>query len=303
MERFAQYDHCMLCPRACGADRNAGQLGRCHAPAALMVARAALHMWEEPCISGEEGSGAVFFSGCSLGCIYCQNRTISGAQSGKVISVERLKEISLELQAKGANNINLVTPDHYAPSIAEALRLAAAAGLKIPVICNCSGYMTPETIAILAPYVDVWLPDFKYASREMAAAYSAAGDYFEIASEALREMVRLAGPAEFDDRGMIRRGVIVRHLLLPGGEQDSARVLAYLHETYGDQIYISIMSQYTPPEPPPPDFPEILKRKVDYDTYEALVDLAIDLGVENGFIQEEGTADESFIPAFDNEGV
>lgn len=302
MDISAYYKSCRLCPRSCGADRLDGQLGRCRVPAQIIAARAALHFWEEPCISGDCGSGAVFFSGCSLGCLFCQNREISGGQSGKEISIERLAEIFLELQGKGAANINLVTPDHYAPSIIKALELAREKGLALPVLCNCSGYMSPETQKMLADYVDIWLPDFKYYDGELAGRLSGAPDYFAAASAALAEMLRAAGPAVFDEDGMIRRGVIVRHLVLPGHTGDSMQVIRYLHETYGNDIYISIMNQYTPPAGPISGFPE-LSRKLTEEEYDQVVDFAVRIGVENGFIQEGETAEESFIPPFDNEGL
>ena len=233
------YTSCQLCPRNCKADRLHGQTGFCRVPADLKVARAALHMWEEPCISGEEGSGAVFFSGCSVGCVFCQNHAIAAGQSGKAISIERLADIFMELQAKGANNINLVTPEHYAPSIALALDQAKANGLQLPVICNCSGYSSPTALRILADYVDVWLPDFKYYSSELSQRYSHAPDYFAVATQALQLMYEQTGTPVFDDRGMIQKGIIVRHLTLPGCMEDSRKVIHYLHETYGDNIYIT----------------------------------------------------------------
>ena len=298
------YKSCSLCPRKCMANR-LERPGFCGEMAQLRVARAALHMWEEPCISGTSGSGAVFFAGCSLGCVFCQNHEIAqGRSAGKAISIERLAQIFLELQEKGAANINLVTPDHYAPSIVAALDLARKNGLHLPVICNCSGYMSMEVLKLFEGYIDVWLPDFKYFSNEPASRYSQADDYFEVASAALAEMVRQCPEAVFDsDRdGMIRRGVIVRHMMLPGHAADSKKVIQYLHETYGDQIYISMMSQYTPMPGIGDKYPE-LDKKVKDRAYEALVDYAIRIGVENGFIQEGETANESFIPAFDYEGV
>lgn len=296
------YTSCQLCPRNCKADRLHGQTGFCRVPADLKVARAALHMWEEPCISGEAGSGAVFFSGCSVGCVFCQNHAIAAGQSGKTITIERLAEIFLELQAKGANNINLVTPEHYAPSIALALDISKANGLHLPVICNCSGYSSLTALGILADYVDVWLPDFKYCSPELSGRYSHAPDYFAVASQALQFMYGQTGTPVFDDNGMIQKGIIVRHLTLPNCMEDSRKIIHYLHKTYGDNIYISIMNQFTPVPELLSDYPELNHTITDYD-YDALVDYAIDIGVENGFIQEGETAKESFIPPFDNEGV
>ena len=293
--------NCRLCPRNCGADRLSGKKGYCGAGAEILVARAALHMWEEPCISGSEGSGAVFFSGCSLGCVFCQNRSISRGERGEKISAERLAQIMLELQDQKANNINLVTAGHFVPQIAAALALAKEQGLRIPVVYNSSGYEKAETLGMLSGLVDVYLPDFKYMDPELAAAYSRAPDYVETAKAALREMVSQTGLPMFDERGMITRGVIVRHLLLPGHVADSRRVVEYLFKTYGNRIYISLMNQYTPIPAVAAD--PLLSRKVTKREYDRLVDYALSLGVEQGFIQEGETAKESFIPEFDGEGV
>ncbi len=295
---------CALCPRNCNVNRENGAKGVCGQTAELMVARAALHYWEEPCISGTSGSGAVFFSGCALHCVYCQNQSIANGTVGKKISIERLAEIFLELQEKGANNINLVTPGHFIPQIISALDAAKQQGLKLPVVYNTSSYENVETIRMLDGIVDVYLPDFKYMDSALAKKYSNAPDYPVIAKQAIAEMVRQTGAAVFwgeEEDALIKRGTIVRHLLLPGCLKDSKKILRYLHETYKDEIYISIMSQYTPLEHVA-GYPE-LNRKVTDEEYEELVDFAIELGVENGFIQEGETAEESFIPAFDGEGV
>ncbi|MDO5541243.1 MAG: radical SAM protein [Eubacteriales bacterium] len=294
--------HCMLCPRCCGADRASGRRGRCHADGRIYVARAALHMWEEPCISGEEGSGAVFFSGCSLGCIFCQNHEISGTEpAGREVSIEKLSDIFLKLQGQGANNINLVTAAHYIPQTAAAIRIAKENGLIVPVVYNSSGYEKAESLKMLEGLVDIYLPDFKYMSRKLAEEYSGAPDYPECAKEALSEMVRQIPGAEFDRRGIMKKGIIVRHLMLPGHLPDSKKVVRYLYETHGDHIYISMMNQYTP-VPAVKEHPH-LGRKVRKKEYEALLDYAISLGVENGFFQEGETAEESFIPAFNGEGA
>lgn len=267
----------------------------------LYVARAALHMWEEPCISGTQGSGTVFFSGCTLRCVFCQNAEIAVGRAGKQITLRRLAEIFLELQEKNANNINLVTPTHYVPQIVRALRMAKKEGLYIPIVYNTSAYENVDTLKQLEGLVDVYLPDLKYVSSEASAKYSNAPDYFEKASAALAEMFRQAGPPRFDEQSRMTRGMIVRHLMLPTLAEDSKRVIRYLYQTYGDDIYISIMNQYTP-LPQVQNIPE-LNRKITASEYDALVDYALDLGVTNGFIQEGGTAEESFIPAFDYEGV
>ena len=292
---------CMLCPRECNADRKNGEKGICGVTGfGVFGARAALHMWEEPCISGEHGSGTVFFSGCPLRCVYCQNHEIANASQGSEISKERLAEIFLELQGKKAENINLVTPTHYTPEIIWAVKKAKEQGLHIPVVYNCSGYEKVETLKLLDGIVDIYLTDFKYIDKEMAKRYSRAEDYPRIAKEALAEMVRQCGSAEFLENGMMRRGVIVRHLLLPGYVDNAKRIVKYVYETYGDAVFLSLMNQYTP-LPHVKAYPEI-NRRVTEEEYDALVDYAIELGVENGFIQEGETAEESFIPAFDNEG-
>lgn len=301
------YASCTLCPRACHVDRTAGQKGRCHVDAQIRVARAALHMWEEPCLSGRSGSGAVFFSGCALGCIFCQNREIASGKAGLVISEARLSEIFLELQEKGANNINLVTAGHYVPQVIRALACAKSQGLRIPIVYNSSGYEKAETLRQLEGLIDIYLPDLKYLTPELAAAYSHAPDYPQYAMEAISEMVRQQPQAEFmpEDRTeaspIMRRGVIVRHLLLPGHVREAKKVVGYLHETYGDQIYISMMNQYTPMSEKFAD--PNLNRRVTKREYERLLDYAAEIGVENGFYQEGATADESFIPEFDYEGV
>ena len=292
---------CRLCPRECDVNRLKGKKGFCGVDAKVMVARAALHMWEEPCISGKEGSGAVFFSGCSLGCGFCQNRRISRGQSGKQITIEHLVDIFLNLQEQKANNINLVTAGQFLPQVAEALKRAKARGLHIPVVYNSSGYEKTEMLNMLDGLVDIYLPDFKYMDPELAGKYSHAKDYPQVAKLALEEMVRQTGMPEFDSRGMMKRGVIVRHLLLPGHVKNSKNVLKYLYKTYGDKIYISMMNQYTP-MPTMKDDPQ-LSRKVTDREYERLINYAISLGLNNGFIQEGETAKESFIPEFDGEGV
>lgn len=293
---------CTLCPRSCGAVRAAGQKGYCGVGGTkIKAARAALHMWEEPCISGSQGSGTVFFSGCPLRCVYCQNRDIARAGAGKEITVERLSEIFLELQEKGAANINLVTPTHYTPEIVKAVAEARDGGLTLPIVYNCGGYEKPETLRTLEGIVDIYLTDFKYMDAEAARRYSHAPDYPEIAKEALGEMVRQQPEPVFDEKGMMKKGVIVRHLLLPGHLKNAEAVVKYVYETYGNRVYLSLMNQYTP-LPGMEKWPEI-NRKVTRREYDRLLDYAVELGVENGFIQEGRTAEESFIPAFDCEGI
>lgn len=292
---------CTLCPRDCHVDRANGRKGYCRETDELVVARAALHMWEEPCISGENGSGTVFFSGCPVGCVYCQNRSIALGKTGKKISVERLADIFLELQVQGANNINLVTPTHYVPQIIQAVIVARKNGLSLPIVYNSGGYEKTETLALLDGIVDVYLPDLKYISPAIARKYSNCADYFTFAAAAVKEMVRQVGEPAFDQNGMMTRGVIVRHMTLPGYLQDSKDVIDYLHNTFGNSIFISIMSQYTP-MPAMQKFPEINQALAPAD-YEELVEYAVSIGVENGFIQDGEAAQESFIPAFDETGV
>ena len=406
-------ENCRLCARSCGVNRMKNRAGRCGQTEELVVARAALHMWEEPCISGKEGSGAVFFVGCPLGCVFCQNREIArgrvardessraeneishrrGEQSaaevetsyrrdrqpieaeetshrkgelpaaageisyrkgelpaaevetsyrrdrqpieaeetshrngelsaaadeisrqrveqseavsdnpGKIITIDRLAEIFLELQGQKANNINLVTPTHYVPQIVEAVREARKKGLHIPIVYNTGSIETPETVHMLEDTVDIFLPDLKFCGRNIAGRYAHLPAYFNIATKAIGEMVRMRGEAAFDERGMMTRGVIVRHMVLPGHTKDSKEILRYLWENFGDRIYVSIMNQYTPMPGIEREFPE-LGRRVTRREYDRVVDYALELGFSNAFVQEGPTAEESFIPAFDGAGV
>lgn len=293
---------CMLCPRQCRADRTRGR-GYCGEREGVSVARASLHMWEEPCISGKNGSGTVFFSGCPLRCVYCQNRKIALGGRGRTLTTAQLSALFLLLQDKGAENINLVTPTHFTPQIAEALNMSKTAGLTVPIVYNTSGYEQLAALRMMDGLVDIYLPDLKYYSKEPAERYSGAPDYFEYASRAIAEMVRQAGAPVFESRSdgekMMKRGVIVRHMVMPGHVRDSRQVIKYLSDTYGKDIYISIMNQYTPPSDLE-GYPEI-SRRVTRREYEKVVDYAISLGVENAFVQEGKTAEESFIPDFEDE--
>lgn len=301
MKNMNKYENCLLCPRKCGTNRRTGQTGVCGVSSEIKVARAALHYWEEPCISGKKGSGAVFFSGCSLHCVFCQNREISDGKEGKVISKERLSDIFMELAGKGANNINLVTPGQYIPDIVWAVNDAKSRGMKLPIIYNTSGYENVTELKLLEGIVDVYLPDFKYMDSTLSARYSRAKDYPSVAKQALSEMVRQQPDVVIDDAtGLIQKGVIVRQLLLPGHVNDAKAVLKYLYDTYHDHVYISMMSQFTPIALK--DYPEI-NRTVTRREYERLVDYALEIGITNAFIQEGDVAKDSFIPAFDCEGV
>lgn len=288
------YENCILCHRKCGVDRSKA-LGYCRSTDEMHIARADLHYWEEPPISGECGSGTIFFSGCSLSCVYCQNSRISRAEVGRAVSVDRLADIMLDLQQKQAHNVNLVTPTHFIPSIADAIRLARTKGLNIPIVYNTGSYDRVEALRMLDGLVDIYLPDLKYYSPRLSKELSSAEDYPDAARSAISEMVRQVGEPVFDEKGIMQRGVIVRILLLPGHVAEAKLSLKYLLDTYGDSVYISLMNQYTPmPGMKPP-----LNRPVTREEYGQLLDYAERLGLKNGFTQEFGTAKESFIPPFE----
>ncbi len=314
---FSSYDHCTLCPRNCGAKRSAGKVGFCGMGSELRLSRVGLHMWEEPCLSGDKGSGTIFFTGCSLGCIFCQNHDISRrsgtgtsvpifrrsgetpsvpySRPGKVYSLEAFSDAMLDLQAQGAHNINFVTGCHYVPHIIEGVRLARSKGLSIPTLYNCGGYESVETIRALSGTIDIYLPDMKFFSPEISMKYAGAKDYFFRAKDALAEMVRQAPDQIFDEDGIMQKGVIVRHLMLPGLLFDTKHILDYLCETYGNQITISLMNQYTPM----PGVPEELQSPLSAKHYDSMVNYLTILGQENAFTQEGGTVSESFIPDFE----
>ena len=287
---------CMLCPRNCGVNRNKGEVGFCKANNHLKIAKAYLHKWEEPPITGKNGSGTIFFSNCNLRCLFCQNYYIGEEGNGVEISLERFCEICLDLQSRGATNINLVTPTHYVPLIIEGLKLAKSRGLVIPIVYNSSGYEKVETIKLLDGIVDIYLPDFKYYSDEVAIKYSKCKDYFKYASESLKEMVKQQPKCIFDKDGNMLKGVIVRHLLLPKLEDDTKRILKYLHDSYGNKIYISIMNQYTPVRKC--KYNE-LNETVEDIIYDEIINYAWDIGIRNAYIQEGGTQSDSFIPKWD----
>lgn len=296
------YSHsqCCLCPRMCRADRSTAS-GYCKAPDGILASRAALHFWEEPCISGTGGSGAIFFSGCTLRCCFCQNYKISRTPRGKSISSERLAEIFLELQDQGAHNINLVTATHYLPWILPALDMVKEK-LHIPVVYNCGGYECLETIQALSSYVDIWLPDLKYFSSDLSRRYSQAPDYFARASAAVRQMILQTGTPVFDDRGIMQKGVIIRHLVLPGQKEDSLQLIKWMAEELPEkQFYISLLSQYTPYEKNP-DFPELNRRITSYE-YQKVVEAALEAGLEQGFMQKRTSAKEEYTPSFAYQGL
>ena len=325
---------CGLCPRKCKTDRRTGRTGFCGMGSKAVISRAGLHMWEEPCISGKNGSGTVFFCGCNLKCVFCQNRAISGtaepetAGSSKetppafvplkewkelkargfdgtariIVEPDELADVFINLQDKGALNINLVTPTHFSDQIGIAVDIARQTGLKIPIVYNCGGYESVEALQKLEGRIDIWMPDLKYYSDELALRYSHAAHYFETASAAISEMVRQTGGKNlFDDNGLMKKGVLVRHMILPGHTADSKRIMRFLHENYHNAVYISIMNQYTPVGGLE-SYPEI-NRKLTGEEYQRVVDFAVKIGIEQGFIQEGDTAVESFIPAFDGTGI
>ena len=288
---------CNICPRRCGADRENGRLGFCGASNKIRIARAALHFWEEPCLSGANGAGTVFFSYCNMKCVYCQNYRISTRGAGHEVSIGELAEIFLDLQSQGANNIDLVTPTHYALDIAEAVKKAKDSGLHIPVLYNCGGYESVETLKRLEGIIDIYMPDMKYYRDKYAVKYSSAPRYFETACAALEEMYRQTGAVVLDKNGIMQSGVIVRHMMPPGLMLDTKKIMDYLFDTYGNNIYISLMSQYTPLKNVE-RFPE-LNRKIDMKKYNSIVDYCMNRGMENVFIQEGSAAKESFIPCFE----
>lgn len=292
---------CNLCPRNCNVNRLDNKLGFCLSGKNVKISRVSLHNWEEPCISGTKGSGTIFFSNCNLRCVFCQNHTISQEGFGKEVSIERLSEIFLEQQERGAHNINLVTPTHYVYQIIEAIKIAKKNGLSIPILYNSNSYENIETIKALKGFIDVYLPDLKYFNNKFAVKYSKAPNYFMVASKAISEMVSQVGAPVFDENNLIQKGVIIRHLMLPGLLFDSKKVIDYIYNTFGDSVYISIMNQYTPMYNAE-KYPEINK-PLNPKHYDALIDYSLSIGVKNGFVQETGTNSKDFVPEFDLRGV
>ena len=286
---------CNLCPRNCNVDRDKGELGYCKASSEMVIARYSRHMWEEPILSGVQGSGTIFFSYCNMKCLFCQNYEISEFHQGRIVSVEEFSDICLDLQNHRVHNINLVTPTMYVPKIIEGLKLAKGKGLKIPVVYNTSSYENVDTIKMLDGYVDIYLPDLKYYDDYLGEKYSHCSDYFKYASLAIDEMVRQVPKIEIDSDGMMRRGVIVRHMIMPGHVDDSKKIIKYLYDKYGDKIYMSIMNQYTPVRKC--KYKE-LNRRVYQSEYDEVIDFAYDLGVRNAFVQDGESQESSFIPDF-----
>ena len=292
---------CRLCPRNCGVKRTDGETGFCGQGEEISLARASLHMWEEPCISGTQGSGTIFFSGCNMGCVFCQNREISFRGKGKEIPPERLCEIFWELKTKGAHNINLVTPTHFVPKVIKSIEMAKKDGFDLPFVYNSGGYESVETLKSLEGVIDIYMPDFKYWESETAKKYASCPDYANFAKDAIKEMVRQCPKCRFDEKGLMKKGVIVRHMLIPSHVYEAKKIIKYLFDTYKNSIVYSIMSQYTPMG----EFKEFpnLNRKVKRKEYDSLTDFCIELGIENAYIQSGESAKGSFIPEFDFSGV
>lgn len=290
-------ENCMLCPHKCGINRIDGNKGRCKCDDKLKIALASLHMFEEPCISGTNGSGTVFFSNCNLNCVYCQNYEISQLGKGKEISIEHLAEIFLNQQEKKAHNINLVTPTMYVYQIIEAIKIAKSKGLNIPIIYNSNGYENIETIKLLNGYIDVYLPDLKYYSNAMSKKYSKIDNYFETATRAIKEMYNQVGKAEFDENGLIRRGVIIRHLVLPNHIQNSKNILKWISGNMPSDVYVSVMSQYFPTYKSKND--DLINRKLTKKEYKEVFNYLYSLDLKNGYIQDLGSHEEEYVPDFD----
>lgn len=293
--------NCRLCPRNCSINRLKNETGFCKSDNNIKVAKVSLHAWEEPCISGEKGSGTIFFSNCNLKCVFCQNHEISQQDVGKNISIQRLSEIFLEQQERGANNINLVTPTHYVPQIIESIKIAKNYGLHIPILYNTNSYENLDTIKALDGYIDIYLPDLKYMNNKYAIRYSNAKDYFKFASKTIEEMVNQCPTPKFNNNGLMVKGVIIRHLMLPGLLFDSKKIVDYIYKTFKNSVYISIMNQYTPMFKSK-NYPEINK-PLSKNHYESLINYSLNLGIKHGFVQDDGTVKESFIPHFDLIGV
>lgn len=293
---MCEYKNCKLCPRECGIDRSK-TIGACKATDKVKVALASIHSYEEPCISGIEGSGTVFFSNCNLRCVYCQNFEISRDGFGKEITVERLADIFIEQQSRGVNNINLVTPTMYVDSIIEAIKIAKSKGLIIPIVYNSSGYEKAETIKKLEGYIDVYLPDFKYATNRLAKKYSGVNNYVESVIPAIREMIRQAGKPIFNDKGIMTKGVIIRHMILPNNVLNTKMVLKKIKEEFKDNTLISVMAQYFP-SGDAAKYPEI-NRKITAEELEEVENYLEELEMDNGYIQELGEHEEEYVPNFD----
>ena len=292
--------NCELCPRRCRVDRYS-KFGFCNSNDKIKIALVSLHQWEEPCLIGENGAGTIFFSNCNLRCCFCQNHQISQEGTGIEVDIDRLAEIFIEQQIRGAANIDLVTPTHYVPQIIEALKIAKSKGLTIPILYNSNGYENVEIIELLRNYVDIFLPDLKYFDDKIAIKYSNAPDYFETASRAILKMFDVVGKVEFDENGQMKSGIIVRHLILPGQRRDSMKIVEWMYKTFGDDIYISLMNQYTPMFKSA-QYKELNRRLTTFE-YDSVINYALELGVKKCYMQIGKTALKSFVPVFDGSGV
>ena len=290
-------ENCNICPHKCNINRNKGKIGRCKATNKIKVALYSVHNFEEPCISGEKGSGTVFFSNCNLNCIYCQNYEISQQGRGKEISIEELSDIFIEQQKRNVENINLVTPTSYAPQIIEAIKIARKKGLNIPIVYNTNGYENVETIKMLDGYVDIYLPDLKYYYNDIAKKYSKIDNYFEIATKAIKEMKKQIGKTVIDENGIMKKGIIIRHLVLPNNIENSKKILKWIRENMNNDTYISVMAQYFPTYLAKEK--NILNRKITKEEYQEVENYLYSLNLENGYIQELGEHEEEYVPDFD----
>lgn len=294
-----ELEQCRICPRECKVNRLDGKVGNCKASDKVEISLVSLHMFEEPCISGKNGSGTIFFSHCNLHCMFCQNYEISqNIKKGKEVTIEELSNIMLKQQNNKAENINLVTPTMYAYQIKEAIKIAREKGLKIPIIYNSNGYEKVETLKDLEGYIDVYLPDLKYYSNEMAIKYSKAPNYFEASSKAILEMIRQVGAPKFDENGMIQKGVMVRHLVLPNHMQNTKNILKWIKENVPEDIYINVMAQYFPTYKAKED--ELINRKLTKREYRQIEEYFYSLDFKNGYMQELGEYEEEYVPKWDN---
>lgn len=293
-----ELNECKLCPVGCKINRNEGKIGKCKAGAKVKIARAGLHFFEEPCISGEKGSGTVFFTGCNLNCIYCQNYKVSQEYLGKEIEIEDLAKEFLRLEEEGANNINLVTGFMFVPHIIKALDIAKKEGLNIPVVYNSSGYESIDTLKMLEGYVDIYLPDLKYYFDDLAFNMSGINNYFEVACEAIKEMYRQVGAPEFNEDGLIKKGLIIRHLVLPNHILNSKNVLKWISKNIDKNVYISIMGQYFPTYKAVDT--DDINRKLIAEEYEKVKEYIEEFDIENGYFQELEENEEKYVPDFDN---
>ena len=292
-----QLEKCEICPHKCGINRNNNQIGRCKSKDTVKIALYSTHDFEEPCISGEKGSGTVFFSNCNMNCVFCQNYEISQLGKGKEITIEELADIFLKQQEKNVENINLVTPTSYAYQIIEAIKIAKNKGLRLPIVYNTNGYENIETIRALEGFVDIYLPDLKYADNKLAMEYSKVNNYFEIATDAIKEMIKQVGVPKFDENGLMKKGVLIRHLVLPNCIENSKKALGWIKENLPNDIYVSVMAQYFPTYKAKED--EKINRKLTFEEWNKIEDFIQEIGIENGFIQELGEHEEEYVPKWD----